>query len=788
MAVLNRIPFSKKLPTIITALCLTASLSIAVVGYLDFKRNIVDQARQSFEVLTESRGDALLKWMENISADAVALGTDPTVIGAINAFDSSYNLMIDSAGLQAAYVTNNPNPLGSRDLYDQAPEAVPYNYQHARFQPFFRQLKNTKGYYDVFLFNLQGDLMYSVFKEADFATNFDNGPYANSGLGSVYAAAATGVAGQIYFADFAPYAPSNGAAASFLASPVIDETGEVIGVVAVQVPADQIGVIINNPVGLGESGEVYVVGDDLKTRSTSRFDRGHQMLQNVSELQQVALALEGNTSFFEQTTGIAEAEVLSKTARIDVFDVQWGVVGEIDKVEVNAPAVAVRNKMIMVTLFVGGLSAILGWLTARSVVVPLERLGAAMQRISDRDYAIELVDHVRGDEIGRLSKELMRFRDKLQASENAEEERKSLQAEQVQIVSLLSTALTKLADGDLTHTIKTPFFGEYDQLRQDFNRTVDNLNETIGAVVARAGEIRQRSDDVSKSSDDLSRRTENQAATLEETAAALDQLTASVRSAATGATEVEGVVANAQKDAEASEPVVRNAVQAMTEIEGSSQEISQIIGVIDDIAFQTNLLALNAGVEAARAGDAGRGFAVVASEVRALAQRSSDAAKQIKTLISASSGQVQHGVSLVGQAGEVLIKIAGHISHISGLVEEIAAGAQEQSIGLGEINIGVTQLDKVTQQNAAMVEQATTSSRALKADAGELAERVKRFKLRNTVGQPLAANNIMSFKSQTTLGDLHKPSRHAPIETAPRRAAGAQPISEHQADAMWQDF
>jgi methyl-accepting chemotaxis protein len=788
MAVLNRIPFSKKLPTIITTLCLTASLSIAVVGYLDFKRNTVEQARQNFQVLTESRGDALLKWMENIGADVVALGTDPTVVGAINAFNSSYSLMIDSAGLQAAYVTNNPNPPGSRDLFDQAPESVPYNYQHARFQPFFRQLKNTKGYYDVFLFNLQGDLMYSVFKESDFATNFDNGPYAKSGLASAYSAARSGDAGQIYFADFLPYAPSDGAAASFLASPVIGETGQVIGVVAVQVPANQIDVIVNNPVGLGESGEVYVVGDDLTTRSVSRFDNGHQMLQNVDELPQVARALEGGTGFLEQTTGVSGAQVLSKTALIDVFDAQWGIVGEVDYVEVNAPAVVVRNKMIAVTLFVGGLSTILGWLTARSVVVPLERLGAAMQSISDRDYEIELADQARGDEIGRLSKELMRFRDKLQASENAEEERKALQAEQVQIVGRLSTALTKLADGDLTHTIKTPFYGEYDQLRQNFNRTVDNLNETIGAVVARAGDIRQRSDDVSKSSDDLSRRTENQAATLEETAAALDQLTASVRSAATGATEVEGVVANAQKDAQASEPVVRNAVQAMTKIEGSSQEISQIIGVIDDIAFQTNLLALNAGVEAARAGDAGRGFAVVASEVRALAQRSSDAAKQIKTLISASSDQVEHGVSLVGQAGEVLTKIAGHISHISGLVEEIAAGAQEQSIGLGEINIGVTQLDKVTQQNAAMVEQATASSHALNADAGELAERVMRFRLRDTVGRPMAVDNIMTFKPQRAMGDLETPSGDAPAELMPRKAVGAQTRSEQQADAMWQDF
>lgn len=788
MIVLSRIPIAKKLPTIIAALCLAASLSIAVVGYLDFKRNIVDQAHRSLEILTESRGDAMLRWMEDTGGDVVALGRDPTVVAAVNAFSSSYNLMIDGPGLQAAYVTNNPNPIGAKDLYDQAPESIPYHFQHGRFQPFFRQLKDTKGYYDVFLFNLDGDLMYSVYKESDYATNFDDGPYADTRLAGAYSAARDGVVGEIYFTDFAAYAPSAGAPAAFLASPVVGDAGDVIGVVAIQVPVDQINAIINNPVGLGESGQLYVFGNDMKTWSISRFDGGHAILQDVSGLPQAAMALEAGPGFVERALGIAGAQVLSKAAGIDVFDTHWGIVGEVNLEEVNAPAVLVRNKMIAVTLVVGGLSAILGWFTARSVVHPLERLGAAMQRVSDRDYAVVLTDQNRGDEVGTLSKALMRFRDKLQASDLAAEERKALQAEQAQVVARLSTALTQLADGDLTDTITTPFHGEYDQLRQDFNRTVENLNETIGSVVLRAADIRQRSDGMSKSSDDLSRRTENQAATLEETAAALDELTASVKSAANGAREVEGVVGNAQKDAKASEPVVKNAVLAMTEIEKSSEEISQIIGVIDDIAFQTNLLALNAGVEAARAGEAGRGFAVVASEVRALAQRSSDAAKQIKGLISESAGQVERGVNLVGQAGEVLTKIAGHINHISGLVEEIAAGAQEQSIGLGEINVGVTQLDKVTQQNAAMVEEATASSHALNGDAGDLTERVMRFKLRDTGPRTASKDNIMSFTPQRATLAGASGKDETSLIPASQRVVGSDLQDEERADSMWQNF
>lgn len=746
-------------------------------------------AERNFQVLKEGRGDALLSWLENTQKDVISLGSDPSVIAATNGFNSSYSLLIDSAGLRDAYITKNPHQLGEKDLYDQAPEAVPYHFQHGNHHPFFREIKNTNGYYDMFLFSMNGDLMYSVYKEADFATNFVSGTYRESALAKAFVAARDAAPGQIFFEDFAAYAPSDGAPASFLATPVFNADDTAIGVLAVQVPASQIDATVNNPIGLGQTGQLYVVGPDMKMRSTSRFENGPTILSDVSGLAQVRASLNAQPSAIFESIGIMGETVYTVASQLDMSGHQWGIIAEMDIAEVNAPAIAARNKMTVVTALVAALSVLLGWLTARSVVRPLGNLGNAMQQVADRNYEIELNEQHRGDEIGHLSRALINFRDKLRASDAAETERQSQQAEQTKVVAQLSTALTRLADGDLTQMIKTPFTGEYDQLRQDYNRTIENLNETIGSVVTRASGIRKKSDDMSASSDDLSRRTENQAATLEQTAAALDELTASVRSAANGAREVEEIVGNARKDAQESEPVVKNAVHAMTEIETSSEQISQIIGVIDDIAFQTNLLALNAGVEAARAGEAGRGFAVVASEVRALAQRSSDAAKQIKTLISESSGQVARGVSLVGQAGEVLTKISDHINHISGLVGEIASGAAEQSTGLGEINIGVTQLDKVTQQNAAMVEQATASSHALNGDAGELSELVRRFKLMVDAGQVGSIGaNVMAFSPQRSAHshDTLVSSVHSQTD-AVAVAGGRRQAAQGKGD-MWEDF
>ena len=310
-----------------------------------------------------------------------------------------------------------------------------------------------------------------------------------------------------------------------------------------------------------------------------------------------------------------------------------------------------------------------------------------------------------------------------------EAEKARVAAEDKAALEALATGLSAMANGDLTHRFTLEVAPRAERLKSDFNAAIAQLQDAVSVVVANVAGIRSGAGEISQAADDLSRRTEQQAASLEETAAALDQITATVNKTASGARQASDVVQAARGDAEKSGVVVRDAVSAMTAIETSSSQIGQIIGVIDEIAFQTNLLALNAGVEAARAGDAGRGFAVVASEVRALAQRSAEAAKEIKTLISASTGQVGAGVKLVGETGEALQRIVDRVAEIDSLVTEIAASAQEQAVGLAQVNTAVNQMDQVTQQNAAMVEQSTAASHSLAQEAESLQASVGRFRV-----------------------------------------------------------
>ena len=335
--------------------------------------------------------------------------------------------------------------------------------------------------------------------------------------------------------------------------------------------------------------------------------------------------------------------------------------------------------------------------------------------------------------------------------------------ERVHAVTTIGQALTRLAQGDLSFSIEEPFVPDFEGLRSTMNEALSQMRNTLGEVAHSTDQIDTGTREISQSAEDLSKRTEQQAASLEETAAALDQITVNVTNAAKRAEEARHAAATASENAERSGKVVADAVGAMSRIENSSNQISNIIGVIDEIAFQTNLLALNAGVEAARAGEAGKGFAVVAQEVRELAQRSAQAAKEIKGLIRNSSEEVSTGVKLVSETGEALRTIQQNIVAVNDHMEAITSSAKEQATGLSEVNSAVNQMDQVTQQNAAMVEETNAASATLAQETARLRELIEGFQLGGGAGIP-------------SIGGIRRPVDKTPTRRLGVATPGHRPV------------
>ena len=453
------------------------------------------------------------------------------------------------------------------------------------------------------------------------------------------------------------------------------------------------------------------------------------------------------------TLEMARQEILT-TGRLTATRKVMKEIDEIESAELAARQASQQRAFQsgLMVLMVGGalavgIAGLMGWLLANSIAAPVTAMTAAMRRLAGGDNSVEVPAVGRKDEIGGMAAAVLTFKEAAiekqrlegvaaeqraeveRTRELTEAERHSNAREQTIVVRRVGEGLEALAAGDLTYRLHEAFPPAYQKLQADFNAAMDQLSQTMAVINSAVSGIQGSSGEISQAADNLARRTEQQAASLEETAAALDEITVTVRKTAEGAGSARRNVESARQDAEKGGEVVERAVAAMGQIEASSHEIGAIIGVIDEIAFQTNLLALNAGVEAARAGDAGKGFAVVAQEVRALAQRSAEAAKEIKTLISTSTNQVNEGVSLVGETGQALHRIIAGVQDLNRIVAEIAASANEQATGLHQVNTAVNQMDQATQQNAAMVEQSTAASHALSNEARQLGRLVERFRL-----------------------------------------------------------
>jgi methyl-accepting chemotaxis protein len=493
-----------------------------------------------------------------------------------------------------------------------------------------------------------------------------------------------------------------------------------------------------------------------------------------------------------------EMRQLAQSIAEDMAAIKEASVAAEHTIETETEGLITNIEHFILILAIGGLGlgALLAWLIGRAIANPIKGMTGTMTALAGGDLQVDVPALGTKDEIGEMAKAVLVFRDaavdKVRMEREAEEERVRSEAarkkaeeeaigrERAMVSASIGAGMAKLAAKDLTFRLTDDLPEAYRKLQADFNSAIEQLEIALQSVRNSTHVMHSGTQEISTASNDLSRRTEQQASSLEETAAALDEITATVRKTAESAAQARDIVSTAKANAEKSGEVVRKAVEAMGGIEKSSQQISQIIGVIDEIAFQTNLLALNAGVEAARAGDAGRGFAVVASEVRALAQRSAEAAKEIKGLISASTTQVGQGVSLVADTGKSLEQIVGQVTEINASVSNIAASAQEQATGLQQVNTAINQMDQVTQQNAAMAEEATAAAKSLGQESSQLGNLIGKFHIGNTDAAEPMRREVQRFASP-------KPKART-AERKPVPTNGVRKPETAHAQEEWKEF
>lgn len=469
-----------------------------------------------------------------------------------------------------------------------------------------------------------------------------------------------------------------------------------------------------------ESKELSYVGDHLVTAAPAIDKKGR---------------LQGHTIIAWKTDGIDEA----------LASMIWAIIG---------------TSLVVTVFIIGTIIVLFSYL----VTSPLSAVTTRIMALSDGDLDSKVPFRDRRDEIGRIAKALVTFCDQATQMQRLEQQSKDDRAQaqaqrehdaqqQAEAIEVIGGALERLAHGDLEARVETEMPAGYERLKLDFNAAIEKLDDAISRVAVSTSNISSGSREISSASGDLSRRTEQQAANLEEATAVIQQLSATVTETAGAAQNARGVVEMASGDAQQSGEVVAQTIEAMKRIEKSSQEIGQIINVIDELAFQTNLLALNAGVEAARAGEAGRGFAVVASEVRGLADRSASAAKEISGLIEASVTEVEAGAKLVSKTGDSLADISEKIVKISSMIAEISEGANDQSMQLREVTTAVSDMDRGTQENAAMAEQSTAACHSLMLQSEQLADLVGQFKVggssEDSLGQQLRRAVPQAFEDHS---------------------------------------
>jgi methyl-accepting chemotaxis protein len=796
---LPKMTIAQKLPLALVVSALLVSVGVGAASYF-IGSTIVNQmnARQ-LQTVADERAKEFQTFIKGIETDVVSTAAADLTAGAARDLAVAWGSMTiakppldPAATLRANYIDFNPNPAGQRQLLDtpagEGVKKTSYEFQHPKLNPIFRRQLEQRGYADMFVFDLKGNLLYSVMKNDDFARNFaEGGDMADSGLGQAYRAAMTLTEpGQVAFTDVAIYGPAGGPA-SFLAAPIFDARQKLMGVFAVEMPIGAINAMMQSKDNLGQTGESFFVGEDYLMRSDSSFSSGDDTLATRYENPIVTAAL-GGAKAQGVTQDYRDTNMIVTATPVEFNGAKWAMVTTISEAEALAPVAQMRDMMLMVGAGLLVLAAAAGWLFSRTITRPISRLTGTMDALACGNLDIEIKGAGRSDEIGAMAKAVQVFKDNAaKINDMTEGERAALaqrRSERASMMQQLQVAFGEVVDAaiagdfskrvsaefpdaelntlagsvnelvetverglgetgevlgalahtDLTRRVNGQYQGAFERLKTDTNAVAEKLVEIVGSLRQTSRSLRTATGEILSGANDLSERTTRQAATIEETSAAMERLAGTVVANAERAHDASKAAAGVTRSAEEGGEVMLRATHAMERITESSGKISNIIGLIDDIAFQTNLLALNASVEAARAGDAGKGFAVVAVEVRRLAQSAASASSDVKTLIEQSGDEVSGGSRLVLEAAGKLEAMLAAARSSNDVMDTIARESREQAASIEEVNTAVRQMDEMTQHNAALVEQTNAAIEQTEAQAVELDRIVEVFRVAGSEG------------------------------------------------------
>lgn len=696
------------IPAYIAGAAFLSGLTVGILTYLQAADTVEDEAGVRLSALVDARSSALGDYLESIRQDLVIQAENPFVRQALDDFTAGFKAVGGDAGarLRKTFIDDNPNPLGEKDKLVDPKDGSAYGTTHAAHHPWFWRLQRDRGYYDVFLVNGDGELVYTVFKELDYATNLLTGKYKDTGLGQVSKAALGASSSEtIAFDDFKAYSPSHGAPASFIAAPII-HGGKTVGALVFQMPIGRINAILNDANGLGETGETMIVGADGLMRSDSRFSEETTILVRKVTGEAVRAALAGDKGISSGVGSHGEA-MLDAYAPVTFQGTTWAVVGKIASAEILAPArellfwTAVTVVAVVALLIVGGV------VVARGITVPIRNLTGVMGVLAGGDLTPEVPATDRRDEIGGMARSVDYFKNKLVENEAMQRDQQEASQRELQRAERLNT----LGSG-------------FDQA---VSAVIGRVAGSAEALLSSASTMRSQADEAQARATIVAGAAEESAASVQSAAASGDQLSASIGEIARQVGDTAGIAREAVAQATATN-------QSIESLSAAANKVGEVMDLIGQIASQTNLLALNATIEAARAGEAGRGFAVVASEVKALANQTASATDEIAAQIEAMQSETRGAVEAISAITRTIERISEISASVSAAVEEQSAATQEiaraindVSAGTQEVTTNILAVDTATKETGQSASEVATAVDALQTEFETLKGQVSSF-------------------------------------------------------------